>query len=238
MRLNVLLNRTWRHLPTLAASALLVACQLPGAGKDAPEEAMPVKVVEMVPPAADCPPPVIPEPPKCAPPAPPKVVYRSGPESKMANVVSVDDKLVVGRVENVALHTGVVVKAKIDTGATISSLNAQDVKLFERDGDDWVRFAIDNPKKKSEKLYFEYKVKRYKSIKQIGTEPQRRPVITMTLNLGRITEKVDVTLADRSGYLYQLLVGRNFLRDRTMVDVSRKFITVPQTKPPEPVIKQ
>ena len=34
------------------------------------------------------------------------------------------------------------IKAKLDTGAQTSSLNAHDAVVFERDGIDWVRFTV------------------------------------------------------------------------------------------------
>ena len=34
--------------------------------------------------------------------------------------------------------------ARVDTGATTSSLNAVDVKEFERDGKNWVKFHLDD----------------------------------------------------------------------------------------------
>lgn len=194
--------------------------------------------------SVECPDLVIPEPepvvcPAPPPAPPPKIVYRAGPESKVANVISVDDKLIVGRVEHIGVgQENIVVKARMDTGATYSSLNALEMKSFERDGQAWVRFAILDPNNKDKKVFMERKVKRYKSIKQIGAPSQRRPIVVMTLNMGKLSEKVDVTLVDRTGYLYQLLVGRNFLRDRALVDVSKKFITIPQAKPVGPVVSQ
>jgi hypothetical protein len=38
---------------------------------------------------------------------------------------------------------GVELKTKLDSGALTSSLHATDVDVFEKDGDDWVRFTVD-----------------------------------------------------------------------------------------------
>ena len=135
-----------------------------------------------------------------------------------------NDKPIVGRIERVSIEqSGIVVKARIDTGAKTSSLNALDLTAFERDGKKWVKFAVINPATK-EKIYFEKKVKRFVRIKQMVTDNQRRPVVMITFRLGGVEEAVEVTLTDRSHYIYQLLIGRNFLLDRMLVDVSQKYI--------------
>lgn len=136
---------------------------------------------------------------------------------------------IIGRVENAFLKLSgpeqikLKLKARIDTGAGLSSMHAQELVSFERDGKPWVRFAVLKPKT-SEPVFFERPVRRYVSIKQLGGNYQKRPIVGMALVLGDIEETVDVTLTDRSGYVYQVLIGRNFLRDRAVVDVSRKFI--------------
>lgn len=138
---------------------------------------------------------------------------------------AIDDLLIIGRVEFVAFENHPMLhKARIDTGAGLSSLNAQDLKKFERDGEPWVRFAVLNPETKEE-VYYERPIKRHVRIKQLSGVPQRRPVVSMNMQLGSIEDQIDLTLSDRTGYLYQVLIGRNFLRDRVLVDVSRKFMS-------------
>lgn len=138
---------------------------------------------------------------------------------------TVDDLLLVGRVENVfILPQDLKLKAKIDTGARTSSLHALDLTSFERDGKPWVRFAMLDLKA-NKKIYFERPVIRKTKVKQQGTDLQLRPTVSMSIRFGPMEEQLDFTLADRSGYLYQVLIGRNFLRDRAIVDVRRTFIT-------------
>jgi hypothetical protein len=138
---------------------------------------------------------------------------------------TIDDMLLVGRVEYVSIvPQELKLKAKIDTGAKTSSLHAQDLTSFERDGKAWVRFAMLDPKA-NKKIYFERPVIRKTKVKQQNTDLQLRPTVSMSISFGPIEEQVDFTLADRTGYLYQVLIGRNFLRDRAIVDVSRTFIT-------------
>ncbi|MDD2556992.1 MAG: RimK/LysX family protein [Desulfuromonas sp.] len=55
-------------------------------------------------------------------------------------------KQVVGAVEKVFISPpGIILPARIDTGAATSSIDARKIVTFERNGDPWVRFFILNP---------------------------------------------------------------------------------------------
>jgi len=113
-------------------------------------------------------------------------------------------------------------KARIDTGATTSSLNATDIIEFERDGKKWVRFnfskAMDNAQ------VIEAKIARTILIRQANnSEPTRRPIIELPVQLGDIKTLTEFTLADRSHMTFPVLLGRTFLKDIVMVDVARTY---------------
>jgi hypothetical protein len=64
-----------------------------------------------------------------------------------------DDLRVAGWVERVSIFPGnLKIKAKLDTGARNSSLNATDIDAFERNGAKWVRFDMNNWKAPREHL--------------------------------------------------------------------------------------
>lgn len=222
-----------RNSVFLVASLLLAACQPMPVVEQAPPAQKPAPEVTCTcPPETPAPAPAPELEPKPEPPlTPPPAVSKPCPKPKPAisPITLGRDLLLVGRVENAYLkldgtnNSELKLKARIDTGAGISSLNAQDVVEFERDGKPWVRFAVLEPDS-GKPMTFERKIKDYATIKQLDGSPQKRPVVNMTIRLGDLTEHLDVNLSDRTGYLYQLLVGRNFLRDHAVVDVSRKFI--------------
>lgn len=144
------------------------------------------------------------------------------------------DKQVVGEKEEVLFtDLDLVMRARIDTGATTSSLDAQDIQLFERDGEEWVRFYVTDPDTE-EPIQLERKRVRRVLITQANVEtPERRPVIEMQVTIGRITQEAEFTLADRSHLEFGVLIGRNVLRDVMMVDVSKVNFAplVPPTRP-------
>ena len=47
----------------------------------------------------------------------------------------------------------------------------------------------------------------------------------MRVALGSVEEVIEVTLTDRAKYTFPLLVGRNLLKGRFLVDVSREYTT-------------
>jgi len=51
---------------------------------------------------------------------------------------------------------------------------------------------------------------------------QERPVITIGVCLGNLFQETEVTLFDRTGFNFALLLGRRFLAGKVLVDSSRK----------------
>ncbi|WP_346839135.1 RimK/LysX family protein [Microbulbifer sp. SAOS-129_SWC] len=159
-------------------------------------------------------------------------------ERHYENVVEVPvakDKLVLGSVETFSVEPGgVFLESLIDTGSPTSSLSVQELTPFERDGKDWVRFKLAPPKSDAEPVTVELPVKRYVKVVRPGFDSQRRPVVNMSLTVGEVTHMVEVNLTERTGLDYLLLVGRNFLKDAAVVDVSRRKVQglpkLPDTK--------
>ncbi|WMC09393.1 ATP-dependent zinc protease [Oceanimonas pelagia] len=169
---------------------------------------------------------------KAAPPAAtPAPASESEPASTPDNETR-DGKLVVGETESVWLDAvNDMFPARIDTGATTSSLSAQDITEFERDGKPWVSFNMAH-EGVDEKLPVEAPLVRYVRIRQASAEEtERRPVVELTLRLGRLSEKTEFTLTDRSQMTYPVLLGREFLKDIAVVDIARRNV---QGKPKRP----
>lgn len=131
-------------------------------------------------------------------------------------------KPIIGEVEQVRVIPGnFIFDARIDTGATTTSLGVDEMEVLNEDGKEYVEIILNGIKSK-------HKIIRFTQIKQHRKEPLRRPVIRLRLILGEVSESVDVTLADRSNFKYKLLIGRNFLHERFVVDVSLKYTSVPK----------
>ena len=134
----------------------------------------------------------------------------------------IDERLpVIGETEKVVLEpAGTVLAARVDSGATTSSINAQDIELYEKDGKPWVRFSI--PTADGQSSDYDLSVVRTASIKRHGAEPIERPVVKLKLRLGKSDQKRDFSLTDRSNFEFPVLLGRNYLNNAFLIDVSRK----------------
>jgi hypothetical protein len=140
----------------------------------------------------------------------------------------------VGWVEHVAISgLGTIVKAKMDTGATTSSMDAEIIDIRKtgehikgKQTGDTVVFAVtqEDGKKKT----FEREVKRYVRIKQKGGGYIRRPVIAMKFCIADREIEEEVNLANREGFIYPVLVGRNMMQHAgLLIDSSRALTTRP-----------
>jgi len=114
-------------------------------------------------------------------------------------------------------------RARVDSGAETSSLSASDVVEFERDGDDWVRFTFTHDSS-DESVDFELPIKRTVLIRQPAVEEaERRFVVELDIRLGEQLQTTEFTLTDRSNMTYPVLLGRAFLMDLYVVDVSQSY---------------
>jgi len=136
------------------------------------------------------------------------------------------ERRVVGLIEKVRVYPEkLFFYAKLDTGAFNSSLNADRMKFFQRNGKEWVRFTVVDRKKKE--MTLERPVLRISKIKQRDGKVQKRPVVSLNLCIGRIVKNVEVNLVDRTHFIYPLLIGRSYLKGEFAVDPAEKFTTEP-----------
>jgi hypothetical protein len=134
--------------------------------------------------------------------------------------------LVIGAVEWATVEPGNLrMEARIDTGAETTSIHAENIELVERDGKRYVRFDLLDGE--GGLLPMEVRLRRRVLIKQHDREPERRYVVRMWVTVGEVRSRIDVNLSDREDFEYPLLIGRNFLVDAMVVDVSRQHTLAP-----------
>lgn len=141
--------------------------------------------------------------------------------------VAAEAREVVGWAERVQLGLdGEVLRAKVDTGADHSSLDARNIKIFRRDGRDWVRFERIGSAARVHA--YEVPLVRKAQIRRHGDASQERPVVTLVICLGGQRKTAEVNLVDRSRFEYPMLIGRSFLGDDFLVDPAARFLREPR----------
>lgn len=132
----------------------------------------------------------------------------------------------MGWVEKVKIFPeDVLLQAKLDTGAENSSLDAENIEEFEKDGKKWVRFELINRFGKT--VVFEKKVVSVAKIKTPRGKAIHRPVVRFGLCLGDQYMEAEVNLQNRDGYDYQMLIGRSFLAGNIIVDPAIMYTAEP-----------
>lgn len=117
------------------------------------------------------------------------------------------------------------IKPKIDTGARSSSLHAFNVETFDRDGAVWVRFDVHPLQRASEPtVRAEAQVVEFRHIRSSSGHQSLRPVIRTTVALGGRRWQVELTLAARDEMGFRMLLGREALRDRFVVDPGQSYL--------------
>jgi hypothetical protein len=135
-------------------------------------------------------------------------------------------KVVVGEVEKIYLaEPDQIYTARIDSGAETSSIDARNITRFERDGNNWVRFDVPVTGTK-ELVTIEKEISRkVKVIQASADEAERRIVVELQFAIGDHQQVAEFTLTDRTNLTYQVLIGRNILRDVMLIDVGKEFAT-------------
>jgi ribosomal protein S6--L-glutamate ligase len=134
-----------------------------------------------------------------------------------------DRPLLLGLAEWVALpDLGLpAIRAKVDTGAKTSALGARDIERFAGPDGPMVRFTVHPvPGRPDIAVPCTAPLVDRRAVASSNGGRQVRPVIQTTLALGGRAWPIEVTLANREGLSYRMLLGRQALPKGTLVDPS------------------
>ncbi len=117
------------------------------------------------------------------------------------------------------------IKAKVDTGAATSSLHAYNIEYITIHNKKFVKFEA-HPLQNNAKV-----VKlciapliEIRKVRSSNGELQLRPVILTSLKIGRQTGKIELNLTNRDYMGKRMLIGREALQGRILVNPSHKFL--------------
>lgn len=116
------------------------------------------------------------------------------------------------------------IKAKVDTGARSSALHAFGLRSFNRDGEEWVRFQIHPVQRKSVPIVeAEAKILEWRSVRSSSGRATIRPVILTNLFVKGRSWPIELTLASRDEMGFRMLLGREAVRRRFLVDSGKSY---------------
>ncbi|WFM70587.1 ATP-dependent zinc protease [Halomonas sp. CKK8] len=159
--------------------------------------------------------------------------------SAASPAIADDEENVFGWVEKATLEPwGVEVKAKLDSGALTSSLDARDIETFEKNGEEWVRFRLRLEDEASGETFTErMELPLYRDLRVRGAGGRdERPVVLMNVCLGDTVYEEQFGLRDREEMNYPLLLGRRSIGHLGLLDVRETFLSEPDCDEDSPFV--
>ncbi|MGB1702780.1 MAG: ATP-dependent zinc protease [Cycloclasticus sp.] len=117
------------------------------------------------------------------------------------------------------------IKARIDSGAKTSSIHAFNIQPFRREGIAWVSFEV-HPLQNNRKTVIrcERPVIDKRVVKSSSGAAETRYVVSTLLQLGEMNWNIELTLANRDSMGYRMLLGREAMHGKLMVDPSESHL--------------
>jgi len=120
------------------------------------------------------------------------------------------------------------VKAKIDTGARTSALHAEDLRVFRGVASKKpkrVEFTVPIPgEKRVRRVRCSAAIVNRLKVTDSGNHSELQYVIRTTLRLAEDSWPAEITLTDRTGMHFPMLLGRTAMRGRFLVDTAHSFL--------------
>jgi ribosomal protein S6--L-glutamate ligase len=136
------------------------------------------------------------------------------------------DKTIIGAEEWLSFPAlGVhAVKARVDSGAKISSIHAFNVSEFRREGRLWVSFEV-HPLQNNRTTIIrcELPVHDKRRIKSSSGESEQRYVVLAPMQLGDQQWDIELSLSNRDSMEFRMLLGREAMEGRLLVDPSLRY---------------
>jgi len=113
------------------------------------------------------------------------------------------------------------IKARVDSGAKTSSIHAFNIQPFRRDGESWVSFEV-HPLQDNRRIVVrcERPVIDKRIVKSSSGATETRFVVNAPMKLGDNIWNIELTLANRDSMGFRMLLGREAMNGRLIVDPS------------------
>jgi len=117
------------------------------------------------------------------------------------------------------------IKARVDSGAKTSALHAINIAPFKKDAQNWVKFDI-NPIQNNVKtiIHCEAPLVDKRIVKSSSGFREERYVIQTNLEIGNSNWVIEMTLTNRDSMGFRMLLGREAMSGRVMVDPEQQYV--------------
>ena len=117
------------------------------------------------------------------------------------------------------------IKARVDSGAKTSALHAINIAPFIKNEQNWVKFDI-NPIQNNLKtvIHCEAPLVDKRIVKSSSGFREQRYVIQSNLKIGDDSWKIEMTLTNRDSMGFRMLLGREAMSGRVLVDPEEKYL--------------
>jgi hypothetical protein len=123
------------------------------------------------------------------------------------------------------------VKAKVDTGARSSSLHAYDLSVVERDGVEHASFVV-QPWQRSvlDARRVELPIVDRRTVRSSTGHEEERVVVRTVIRIVGLDTDAELTLTNRDEMGFRMLVGREAMRGKLLVDPGRSYLGARPTR--------
>jgi hypothetical protein len=123
------------------------------------------------------------------------------------------------------------IKAKVDSGARTSALHTHDYEVYTDPGSGLarVRFHIHPVRRRRQVLLTcDAPVADFREVRDSGGHSERRPFVRTTAAAGVHAWAIDLSLTNREGMKFRMLLGREALAGRFTIDPARSYLLGPK----------
>lgn len=117
------------------------------------------------------------------------------------------------------------IKARVDSGAKTSSIQATNIKVYSKEAEEWVKFEVDPlQENRSISIRCEAKLVDRRMVKSSSGISEERLVIKTPVTLGDEVFEIELTLANRDTMEYRMLLGREAIVQRYIVNPAESYL--------------
>lgn len=114
---------------------------------------------------------------------------------------------------------------RVDTGARTSSLHVDNIVEFVKNDKQWISFDIHPDYHNVDKVVRrEAPIKSVRNVKTSNEASEKRYVIRTNIVIGDQSWRIQLNLTDRSNMNYLMLLGREAMSGRLIVDPEKEYV--------------